>query len=487
MDEEYLVHLLLNLIVPDLDCGNSDGVTGPKSVVPDELKSEGSGLTESLQYYEAQEVLPTVADTADEDMRGALPTADDKAGLDQIDNSGVSAPRLQNANEFRSGEHLTYRRQENSESEDGDNKSEADGDKPESFEDRVSGDAKRTPHPRFQRSTSANHLRDMQLIMDTKCENSYVSTVVLTSTEMNKMLDGKSPKDVAIISDSRRPPKSHSLRKRPSSCQSLQRLSTNYPVLPNRVVDGDTDGATIRAMAYQAWYARQARCARQERIASLQREAEDAKKQREELAKTEQNRKAFLSWKAQKRSYFREQLRRRKEEEEARQRKEDEQNRRKRESDHAFDVWKAQKDTILRKQQQNMQSKNRAQSDNKTYEESQKRAEAERAFQAWKTKKEAEIREANYQRHKHETDEEKKKSEEARKKSEQAAEAYYQWELRKLVELRDASGSSRGNLDTLKVASMECLRPGTAKGSSTERAPWRPSSSRPNSSTRLVI
>ncbi|VDP78801.1 unnamed protein product [Echinostoma caproni] len=290
-----------------------------------------------------------------------------------------------------------------------------------------------------------------------------VSAVVLNPREFGERQSDSGGRDIAITPH-RRDIGSVGAR-RPQSCHVFGRQSSQRS--PDQEDFGlDTNAANLRLIAYKNWCRKHAHSAQLHRMDSLKQETLDTKKQRELLEKSKSNEQAFEAWRAQKRTYFREQLRQKRLQEEERQKKLEEANQRKLSSskvssstDKAFDVWKSRKDAVLRKQYRDSLYKEKTLLEAKAQVEAEKRAQSEQAFEVWKARKEALAREELHNQRVKQSEEEKQRDELAREKSEKAAEAYYQWELR-------------------KVSSMDNLRKSASRESIVERFPWRPPSAR---------
>ncbi|THD21701.1 hypothetical protein D915_007345 [Fasciola hepatica] len=289
-------------------------------------------------------------------------------------------------------------------------------------------------------------------------------TNLLDSQQRSSRRSDSGTRDMAIVP--RRGISSASTLYRPRSCQLSDIHHTGSEDLPNSGdfrdeaevdIDANADATTLRAMVYKKWYRRHLHSSQMHRINSLKQDALDTRKQRENMGKEKSNDHAFEAWRAQKRAYFREQIRQKRKQEEERQRKLQESNERKLSSSKAFEVWKSQKDSVLKKQFRESLNKEKTVQETKAQMEAEKRAQSEQAFIAWKARKEALAREELQNRKQKQCEEEKRRYEEAREKSEKAAEAYYQWELR-------------------KVPSTNDLRHSTSRESISDRFPWRPPS-----------
>ncbi|KAF5400383.1 hypothetical protein PHET_06260 [Paragonimus heterotremus] len=308
------------------------------------------------------------------------------------------------------------------------------------------------------------------VILEAKQKSHDVRGIVLTAKEQSELATQRDKTDVAVICNQNR------TIPRSSSCQNIRRECLSPAAQVELPANGVTDAATLRMLAYRNWYARNAKSARDNRLSSLRKDVEESKNKREEFEKLQSNDKAFLSWKSQKRAYFREQLRKKKEEEELRKKKNEELDERKKSSGKAFEIWKSKKDEVVSNHLREKKEKEQELAANTLRKEEEKRKNSEKAFLAWKAKKEAEQREQHQSKRQKQTEQEKKREEEARLKLEKATEAYYQWEMRKLAEM----GCVILSRETRKTTSVENLRESVTKEHTLERVPWRPPSSRPS-------
>ncbi|KAF7259216.1 hypothetical protein EG68_03055 [Paragonimus skrjabini miyazakii] len=313
------------------------------------------------------------------------------------------------------------------------------------------------------------------IILEARQNGHDVHSVILTAKEQSELATQREKTDVAVISNQNR------TIPRSSSCQNIRRECLSPATQIELPANGVTDAATLRMLAYRNWYARRAKSARDNCLSSLRKDVEESKNKREEFEKLQSNDKAFVSWKSQKRAYFREQIRKKKEEEELRRKKNEELDERKKSSGKAFEVWKSKKDVVVSKQLREKKEKEQELVANTLKEEEEKRKNSEKAFLAWKAKKEAEQREQHQDKKQKQTEQEKKREEEARIKLEKATEAYYQWEMRKLADM----GYIILSRETRKTTSVENLRESVSKEHTLERVPWRPPSSRPSISRAL--
>ncbi|KAF8564805.1 hypothetical protein P879_11240 [Paragonimus westermani] len=218
---------------------------------------------------------------------------------------------------------------------------------------------------------------DSAILLEAKQKGHNAHGIILTAKERSELATRRDKTDVAVISNQNR------TVSRSSSCQNICHECFSPASQAELPANGVTDAATLRMLAYRNWYARSAKSAHDNRLSSLRRDVEETKKSREEFEKLQSNDKAFLSWKSQKRAYFREQLRKKKEEEELRKRKNEELDERKKSSGKAFEVWKSKKDVVVSKQLHEKKEREQEIIAETLKEEEEKRKNSEKAFLAW--------------------------------------------------------------------------------------------------------